>query len=375
MSASQRTARRQARRQERHLTRSHPKGEHTSRSLTLRRQVAVVAGVALGAVACLSAAVPATASSAGTRATAEATVLPNSSLSGPGAFLGRVRQVPVDGIKIGYRQFGSGPDLIMVTGDTATMSEWTINLLSQLSHHYRVTIFDNRGVGYTTDDTAVPDTIPLMADDTVGLIKTLGLRHPTLLGWSMGGEIGLTVAALHPGVISALVTTGSDLGGRQAVPRNPAVMKEVNSPETTPLQRLNLLFPAEAGAAKLAYVKQLEQIPQEKISPQTMQRQYQAKLAFYSFEGTWNKLPDSGIPILVTNGTLDVINPAGNASIIADRAAHATRVMFAGAGHGMLFQDTDKFVTLVTQFTEAREAGLRTCTEYRPWYRNGACRD
>jgi pimeloyl-ACP methyl ester carboxylesterase len=134
-----------------------------------------------------------------------------------------MRQIPLDGIKIGYRQFGSGPDLIMVMGDTGTMTDWTVNLLIRLGRHYHVTIFDNRGVGHTTDDTSVPDTIPLMADDTVGLIKALGLRHPTLLGWSMGGEIGLTVAALHPGAISALVSTGGDLGGSQAINTPPAV--------------------------------------------------------------------------------------------------------------------------------------------------------
>ena len=58
--------------------------------------------------------------------------------------------VPVDGIRLGYRQFGRGPDLLMVTGDTAAMSLWTPYLLQPLSEHFRVTIFDNRGVGYST---------------------------------------------------------------------------------------------------------------------------------------------------------------------------------------------------------------------------------
>jgi pimeloyl-ACP methyl ester carboxylesterase len=328
--------------------------------MTLPRLAMAVTTLALGAVACSSggghpATSPSSTSATATAAAAAATTVPNSSLSGPGAFLGPVHQVPVDGIKIGYRQFGSGPDLIMVMGDTGTMSDWTVNLLSQFGRHYHVTIFDNRGVGYTTDDAAVPDTIPLMANDTVGLIKTLGLQHPTLLGWSMGGEIGLTVAALHPGAISALVTTGGDLGGSQAVNTDPAVSKELNSPDTTPQQMLGLLFPASAGAAKLAYIEQYQLIPQEKISDQTLLRQYQAEQAYETFEQTWDKLPDSTIPMLVTNGTLDAITPPGNASIITERAKHAKQVMFPGAGHAMLVQDSGKFVTLVTQFTAAAE--------------------
>ncbi|MCX4746260.1 alpha/beta hydrolase [Kitasatospora sp. NBC_01287] len=342
----------------------------TPRALTLPRLAVAVAVVTLGAVACSpggghatsassSASSSASTSEPSTRATATAattassTIVPNSALSGPGAFLGPVRQIPVDGIRIGYRQFGSGPDLIMVMGDTGTMSDWTVDLLGRLGRHYHVTIFDNRGVGYTTDDTSVPDSIPLMADDTVGLVKALGLRHPTLLGWSMGGEIGLTVAALHPGAISALVSTGGDLGGSQAINTPSAVAEELNSPKTTGPQMLDLLFPADATAARTAYVEQLGLIPPEKVGDETLLRQYQAGQAYESFEGTWDKLPDSTIPMLITNGSLDEITPPGNASIITQRAEHAELVMFPDAGHAMLVQDSGRFVSLVTRFTEA----------------------
>jgi pimeloyl-ACP methyl ester carboxylesterase len=332
----------------------------TPRARTLPRLAAAVAvaTVALGAVACSSGgghttSAPSTRATATTATTAATTSVPNSAPSGPGAFLGPVRQVPADGIAIGYRQFGTGPDLLMVMGDTGTMSDWTVDLLSRLGRHYHVTIFDNRGVGYTTDDTSVPDTIPLMADDTVALIKALGLRHPTLLGWSMGGEIGLTVAALHPGAISALVSTGGDLGGSRAVNTPPAVARELNSPRTTGPQLLDLLFPADATAARTAYIGQLGLIPPEKVGNGTLLRQYQAGQAYESFEGTWDELPDSTIPMLITNGSLDKITPPGNASIITQRAKHAKLVMFPDAGHAMLVQDSGRFVSLVTQFTKA----------------------
>ncbi len=345
----------------------------TPRALTRPRLAVAAATVALAAVACSSGGGHATGASStsstsstssskpSTRATATAmtattaasATVPHSAPSGKGAFLGPVRQVPVDGIKIGYRQFGSGPDLVMVMGDTGIMSDWTVDLLSRLARHYHVTIFDNRGVGYTTDDTSVPDTIPLMADDTVGLIKALGLRHPALLGWSMGGEIGLTVAALHPGAIGALVSSGGDLGGSEAINTPAAVAKELNSPETTGPQMMDLLFPADATAARAAYIEQLGLIPPEKVGNETLLRQYQAGQAYESFEGTWDKLPDSTIPMLITNGSLDGITPPGNASIITHRAKHAKRVMFPDAGHAMLVQDAGRFVSLVTRFTRA----------------------
>ncbi len=278
------------------------------------------------------------------------TIVAGSALSGPGAFLGYVRQVPIDGIRIGYRQFGSGPPLIMVTGDTAPMSLWTLNLLNRLGSHFRVTIFDNRGVGYSTDDLAVPITVPLMATDTVGLIKALRLRQPALLGWSMGGEIGLTVAALHPGVLGRLVTTGGDTGGPHANAGSPAIQAELNDPATTPTQFLGLIFPPTAGAAKAAFIQQYLLVPQENVSNQTLVRQGQAEAAWYRDNGTWSRLPSVRIPVLVTNGSLDVVNPPVNARIIASRIRGARTVLFAGAGHAMLFQNWAQFAALVVRF-------------------------
>ena len=276
--------------------------------------------------------------------------LPGTQLSGAGAFLGPVHQVPVDGIRVGYRQFGLGPNLVMVTGETAPMSLWTLDLLGRLGRHFRVTIFDNRGVGYSTDDLSVPISVPLMAKDTVGLIRALGLGKPILLGWSMGGEIGLTIAARYPGVLGRLVTTGADPGGTHAVQSSPAIAHELSDPNITSTQLLDLIFPPSASQAKAAFVSQYLLVPQESVSSGTIVRQGKAEAAFARYEGTWDRLAGVSIPVLVTNGALDVVNPPANARVIAGRVKGAKMVFFAGAGHGMLFQDTSTFVNLVVKF-------------------------
>ena len=278
------------------------------------------------------------------------TVVPGTQLTGAGAFEGPVRQVPVNGIRIGYRQFGAGPDLVMVIGYSSSMSLWTVDLLTGLARHFRVTIFDNRGVGYTTDDLAQPITVPLMAEDTAGLIRALGLRSPMLLGWSMGGEIGLTVAAMHPGVLSRLVTTGGNAGSPHAVQPSPAIIRVLNDPHATPGQFLDLLFPPTAGPAKQAFAQQYLLVPQQMAGPVTLRRQYDAETAFAAYLGTWDALPRIRIPVLVTNGTEDVVVPPANAVLLQQQIKNATLDMFGGAGHGMLFQDANRFVTLVSAF-------------------------
>jgi pimeloyl-ACP methyl ester carboxylesterase len=279
-------------------------------------------------------------------------LVPHSTLPGAGRFEGPVRRLPVDGIEIGYRQFGHGPDLIMVQGDTAPMSLWMPYLLHPLARDFRVTIFDNRGVGYTTDDLSRPITVPLMARDTGALIEALGLVKPTLVGWSMGGEIGLTLAERQPSLLGALVTTGGDAGSPHTVPPPPGLIRRLADPKAGARVFLELLFPPTpaGGAATARFVHGFESIPQEKVSPRTLKRQEAAEEGFLRYTGTWRGLPGITTPTLLTNGGRDRGVPPVNARRIHARIPGSSLSIYAGAAHGMLFQDAERFAAQVDRF-------------------------
>jgi pimeloyl-ACP methyl ester carboxylesterase len=280
------------------------------------------------------------------------TVVPHSKLPGAAAFEGSVRKLPVNGIKIGYRQFGSGPDLIMVTGDTAPMSLWMPYLLKPLAKNFTVTIFDNRGVGYSTDDLSRPLTVPLMAQDTGDLIEALGLEHPTLVGWSMGGEIGITLAEQKPSLLGALVTSGGDAGSPHTVPPPPGLIKELASPKAGPKVFLELLFPPTraGGAAAELFGKTYESVPQEKVSPRTLKRQEEAEEGFLRYTGTWRALGSITTPTLITNGALDRGVPVVNPRRLHAEIAGSSLSIYGGAAHGMMFQDAERFAAQVAKF-------------------------
>lgn len=285
-------------------------------------------------------------------------VVPHSTLPGAGAFEGPVSKLAVGGIEIGYRQFGHGPDLIMVQGDTAPMSLWMPYLLHPLARSFRVTIFDNRGVGYTTDDLSRPITVPLMARDTGELIEALGLVKPTLVGWSMGGEIGLTLAEREPSLLGALVTTGGDAGSRHTVPPPPGLVRELANPKASTSVFLDLLFPdtPAGGAATARFVRGFESIPQEKVSPLTLKRQEAAEESFLEYDGTWDGLPGITTPTLLTNGALDPGVPLVNARRMHARIPGSSLSIYAGAAHGMLFQDAERFAAQIARFSARARA-------------------
>jgi pimeloyl-ACP methyl ester carboxylesterase len=289
-------------------------------------------------------------------------LVPHSKLPGPGAFEGPVHTLPVNGIKIGYRQFGRGPDLIMVTGDTAPMSLWMPYLLKPLAKRFTVTIFDNRGVGYSSDDLDKRITVPLMARDTGGLIEALGLQKPTLVGWSMGGEIGLTLAEQQPELLAALVTTGADAGSRHTLPPPPRLVAELANPKAGASVFLKLLFPptAAGGAAEKRFIGAYESIPQEKVSPRTLRRQEVAEESFLRYDGTWDGLGTIVTPTLLTNGGRDCGVPPANARRIHARIPGSELSIYTGAAHGMLFQDAARFVAEIASFS----ARARTSVVY-----------
>jgi pimeloyl-ACP methyl ester carboxylesterase len=279
--------------------------------------------------------------------------VPHSTLPAPGAFEGPVHTLAVNGIEIGYRQFGHGPDLIMVTGDTAPMSLWLPYLLHPLARNFTVTIFDNRGVGYTTDDLSRPITVPLMAHDTAGLIEALGLVKPTLVGWSMGGEIGLTLAEQEPSMLGTLVTTGGDAGSSHTVPPPPGLVRELANPKTGDQVFLELLFPPTpaGGAASGRFVRAYGSIPQETVSPRTLKRQEAAEEDFLRYDGTWRGVAGITTPTLLTNGGVDRGVPPVNARRIHARIPGSSLSIYAGAAHGMLFQDAERFAAQVASFS------------------------
>jgi pimeloyl-ACP methyl ester carboxylesterase len=255
-------------------------------------------------------------------------LVPGTRPSSPAAFMGPVRQVRVGGILIGYRQFGSGPPLVLIAGEASSMSYWGYELPHRLSERFRVTEFDNRGVGYSTDQPSRPISIELMADDTAGLIGALGIPKAIVVGWSTGGEIGLSLVATAGG--STEVDSSSHSGSL-----------------------LGSLFPASARPAELAYFAGILAMPIEKVGRKIAERQAASERRFARTNATFNGLSSIRVPVLVTAGSLDGIVPPANARLIAARIPHARLVIFAGAAHMMMFQDLDRFVSLVDQFASA----------------------
>ncbi len=270
-------------------------------------------------------------------------------LAGDAAFLGPLQTVPVGELTMAFRQFGAGPDLVMIAGEGSPMDSWPVTMLAALADSYRVTIYDNRDLGSTTD-TTTPFTLPDLADDVAGLIESLALDRPAVFGWSTGGEIGLLLAVQHPDVLSALVVSGATAGGPLIVGPEASIAACLND-EALPCDLLSMLFSAtpEGDAAKTTFAVDYGKVPHPTSAPDAMRKYIDAEKAF----GTAPAPPLSSIavPTMVMNGDLDPLVPVANAPIIADQIGPGTRLETDPSGsHAWFFEHLDRFLELMADF-------------------------
>ncbi|MCJ7795016.1 MAG: alpha/beta hydrolase, partial [Methanoregulaceae archaeon] len=99
-----------------------------------------------------------------------------------------VQYAQVNGVTLGYREFGSGEPVLMVQGFGATINDWNETFIGILASKYHVYTYDHRGMGYSSDNKATP-TISLYSDDAALLMPALGYASMHVYGVSMGSSI------------------------------------------------------------------------------------------------------------------------------------------------------------------------------------------
>ncbi len=116
-------------------------------------------------------------------------------------------KLKVNGINLYHELHGSGEPVVFIAGLAADHNNWG-TVVSEFAKKYQVIIFDNRGIGQTD----CPDSqysIEMMADDTIELVKKMGLSKAHFIGSSMGGAIVQQIAYKYPEFTKSVVIENS----------------------------------------------------------------------------------------------------------------------------------------------------------------------
>ncbi|GAA2181106.1 3-oxoadipate enol-lactonase [Brooklawnia cerclae] len=123
-----------------------------------------------------------------------------------------VAQLPA--VSLYYETHGDPTNpAVVLSNSIGTNADLWEPLVTQLVATHHVISFDARG--HRNSSTPVGDyTLSALADDIVGLLDILGIARTSLVGLSIGGQIGLTFALEHPDRLDRLVVsnTGAKIG-------------------------------------------------------------------------------------------------------------------------------------------------------------------
>ncbi|MGX5873310.1 alpha/beta hydrolase, partial [Burkholderia gladioli] len=112
--------------------------------------------------------------------------------------------VDIDGDRLHYVDYGSGPPIVMVHGLCGQLRNFAYLELPRLAQSHRVIVVDRAGSGRSTRGPASQANVYAQARTIARFIDTLGLEKPLLVGHSLGGAIALAVGLDHPDSVSRI---------------------------------------------------------------------------------------------------------------------------------------------------------------------------
>ena len=228
-----------------------------------------------------------------------------------------VKTVPVDDVTLVYRESGSGYPVIFISGLGSTTEMWNPPVIEKISRYFRVIVFDNRGMGYSSGSKK-PFSIPLLARDTAMLMDALGIPSAHIIGHSMGASIAQELVSGFPAKVTRLVLVSGTCGGSESVPMDPETLARLTDKSGTVQEvtsrMFSLLFPSSwlARHDPACCCPEIDEAPGNEI----VARQ---AAAFSAWEGSISRLGKIHSPTLIITGTEDMIVPPVNSRIIGDR--------------------------------------------------------
>jgi pimeloyl-ACP methyl ester carboxylesterase len=120
-----------------------------------------------------------------------------------------------DGVRVFYEVYGAGEPtvLLLPTWSIVHSRQWKMQI-PYLARHFRVLTFDGRGNG-KSDRPAEPGAYDEreFAADAIAVMDATDTEQAVIVGFSMGGQRGLLLAAEHPERVAAAAFIGPSFPG------------------------------------------------------------------------------------------------------------------------------------------------------------------
>ncbi|KUJ16900.1 alpha/beta-hydrolase [Mollisia scopiformis] len=283
-------------------------------------------------------------------------------------------------VKFAYRRFGNDTTnevpLLFLIHFRGTMDFWDPLLVNSIATKRPVILFDNAGVGQSTG--TVEDTIPKMAARVLDFLAALELKKVDVLGFSMGGHIAPYIYLNGPaGLVQHIIIAGSGPSAGEDIVVNSDERKkaiEVNA-GAAQVERKNFeyLFFGPSESSQAAARAWWDRIHERNKSTSGEERSDLVSAGFADggagmmnmlkafgvfanlelrAEGSYDRLGNIDIPVLIGQGKDDVMIPTVNSFVMQQKMPNAYLKIYPDSGHGFLYQFAEDFAQQVGWFLD-----------------------
>jgi pimeloyl-ACP methyl ester carboxylesterase len=265
-------------------------------------------------------------------------------------------RVKANNININYDQQGSGEPLILLPFLTADHACYAFQV-AEYSKHFTCISVDLRGTG-ESDSTEEAYTTETLADDVAAFIRAMGIAKAHISGLSLGGAVGMWLAAKNPQLVASLSLHSTwpktDAYLRAVAENFQVVAKALGD---VPDMVVRALFPwcltPDLYAAKPEYVQALADFVRSR-PPQSLASFLQQSNAVIGHDAD-AQLGRITAPTLITFGRQDVACSLR----FADRLKtirNSEMVVFEGCSHAPIYENVAEFNEKTLQFLKRHAA-------------------
>jgi pimeloyl-ACP methyl ester carboxylesterase len=260
-------------------------------------------------------------------------------------------KIKANNLTMNYEQQGSGEPLILIPYLSADNACYAFQV-AEYAKHFSCISIDLRGTG-ESENPGSAYTTETLADDVAALMKALGISKAHVAGLSLGGAIGMWLAAKHPQAVKSLSL-------HSAWPKTDEFMKPViqgfqvtakalgSVPEMVILAIFPWCLTPELYAAKPDYVKSLADFVRSRPaqSVDSFILQSNAVLA-HDAESQLGRIT---APTLITFGRHDLATSTRFADRLTKGIRNSQLLIFENCAHAPIYESVEEFNQKSLQF-------------------------
>lgn len=254
-----------------------------------------------------------------------------------------------NGINVAYEITGAGHPLLLIGGLGYGAWQWKF-IVPELAPYYQVIAFDNRGAD-GSDKPDGPFSTSMMAQDAIGLLDGLGIKHTHVMGISLGGQIAQSLVLQRPELVDKLILAATHYGGQTAIPPRPEIVKMVLDRSGTPTDFLKRSFRIATASGYIDSHPEMEQeLLNYRLTNPVPPPQYQAQALASGAHNEEARMGEIKAPTLILFGAEDnVVNP-DNAPLMQERIPNSAVVVLPGVGHMFTIENPKLAAQAIRQF-------------------------